>query len=322
MKKIIVLIMSCNDPFFLEQEKYLLHNWIEQLKNFENIDYYFYRQSPDTKFHINKKNHFILVPCKTDTLLGTFEKTCQTLKIVDKLFEYDYIIRTNTSTYLNIPLINSFIQNAVNEDVCYAPQICCAKEQGPYAYGLFPRGNALIISKKLANVITIQNMNKYKQKYPLTYNHPDSDINLNTGYLDDGSIGFLLSCYFIENNMDVFEHFKMFGIFRSECLFADYPYDPHLGLHYTFMNKCMAIQFKHIGNNRISTNEQNYGDMVHRFMTKHGPYTDLTFTLDYINKNRLCINYNGITDIDGCKSVLKLDNDFNKLMQLNTYQEQ
>lgn len=206
------------------------------------------------------------------------------------------------STYINIPLLNNFINTVVQPDICYAPEIHCTKEQGPFAYGLFPRGNGIIISKQLSKILNIKYLNKYKEKYPLTFNHDGFNMNLNQGYIDDGTIGYILCCYFIENNLDIFKHFKMFGMTRYEENNKN-------------INNYLTIQFK-ATNNRNIQDEQSLATQIHNYM-KNNNNDNLSFILEYLAENHCGINYNGISDINGIKYVLKYDENFNHLNKLN-----
>lgn len=118
--------MSCNHPFFEKQFNFAKDTWLKEVWNFDNIDYCLYSSSETEKFYINKKKHIIKVPCD-DSIFGTYDKTIKTLTLIEQenIYDYDYIFRTNGSTYINISLLNEFIQNLKDEDwnKVYAPKI-------------------------------------------------------------------------------------------------------------------------------------------------------------------------------------------------------
>ena len=51
MKKILIMIMSCNDDFFVTQEQVIKGTWIKKIDQFDNIDYIIYRGDPNVKKH-------------------------------------------------------------------------------------------------------------------------------------------------------------------------------------------------------------------------------------------------------------------------------
>ena len=153
MKKILILAMSCNQDFFKREEDLCRQTWIKNISCFDNIDYYIYTQSNDNNYYIDKNYRKLWVPC-VDTRFGTTEKTFKAISLLKKcniLDEYDYIFRTNLSTYINIPLLNEFIQNITDDEITYATENFITKEQCPQPYNICPQGNGVICSRKLYN---------------------------------------------------------------------------------------------------------------------------------------------------------------------------
>lgn len=59
MKKILILLMGCNQQFFIDEFNYIKDKWLSFVDNYDNIDYYYYTTSYDSKYHINKNTHVI-----------------------------------------------------------------------------------------------------------------------------------------------------------------------------------------------------------------------------------------------------------------------
>ena len=211
MKKILILAMSCNQDFFKREEDLCRQTWIKNISCFDNIDYYIYTQSNDNNYYIDKNYHKLWVPC-VDTRFGTTEKTFKAISLLKKcniLDEYDYIFRTNLSTYINIPLLNEFIQNITDDEITYATENFITKEQCPYPYNIFPQGNGVIFSRKLYNLLNYKTLKYYASLYGL----PPERFTI-----DDGTFGFILCSYYIEQKKDIFKMFKSFGCFKSKYL--------------------------------------------------------------------------------------------------------
>lgn len=73
--------------------------------SYPNIDFYVYTSTSQEKPYIDYESHKIYVPSQ-DTLFGTWQKTLKAFKVIQQedfpFNDYDYILRTNTSTFINV----------------------------------------------------------------------------------------------------------------------------------------------------------------------------------------------------------------------------
>lgn len=105
--------MSCNHPFFEHEEEMVKQTWLKPVieKKYPNFDYFFYTSGNEDK--IDFENHKIY--CNTDDGFNdTFAKTQRAFEIIENSnqIEYDFILRTNLSTYFNIDLLSRvFVEN-------------------------------------------------------------------------------------------------------------------------------------------------------------------------------------------------------------------
>lgn len=116
---LLILAMSCNEPFFVESRRVTHDTWAKDiiLGSCKNIGFYSYTASETGEEYI--KDNTIYLNCG-DKLEDTFEKTMCVFDFLQKNnITFDYILRTNTSTYINLPLtldkINTLI--ALNCDL-------------------------------------------------------------------------------------------------------------------------------------------------------------------------------------------------------------
>lgn len=211
MKKILILAMSCNQDFFIDQEKHIKKLYAKDIieGKYPNIEFYTYTASYDSKYHINKQLHKLYVPAD-DSLIGTFEKTLNTFKLSKHLnFDYDYILRTNCSTYINVELLNRFINEIeLNDKHVYTGSIYLSESgTGPYNWCFYGVGNALLLSKFWVDVIITHNPKDFKN-YVKT---PDE----NYYKIDDNTLGLIINSYAFKNKWDMYnlwESFKFPGI--------------------------------------------------------------------------------------------------------------
>ena len=138
MKNILILAMSFNQELFQKQEQMLREElYAKDIidKKFDNVDFWSYTSSNDGKYHVNLKLHRLEVPTD-DTIQGTYEKTLAAFKLLNQTgIEYDYIFRTNCSTYVNVPLLRDFVDTLTDDKLIYSGSVYCSNNgTGPYEW--------------------------------------------------------------------------------------------------------------------------------------------------------------------------------------------
>lgn len=144
-KKIIILVMGTNentDPFFKEEyEQCILKTWASNLP--ENIQTIYYQGGDETKF----ENSILTLECEDD-LKWIYKKTYLALQYIYNNFDFDFIFRTNTSTYINTYLLNLFIDNIYDSTKYYGSDLYSLSEAcAPYPLSIYRRGNGILYSK-------------------------------------------------------------------------------------------------------------------------------------------------------------------------------
>ena len=120
-KKILILTMSCNNPYFKALLSAVKDTWVKPIihGDYQNI-YWFSYTSCDKKHphtYIDWKDHMIYVEC-SDDIYSTFEKTKLAYDVIKNTgIEFDYVVRTNTTVYINIDTLVSKI-NSTQDDEC------------------------------------------------------------------------------------------------------------------------------------------------------------------------------------------------------------
>lgn len=143
------MIMSCNQEHFLKQEQDCKDTYLSRLA--ENIDYIIYRETELNTYDYNEKTKTLLVPSEGG-IGDTFVKTYNAFLWVTRNIEYDYIFRTNTSTYVNIDLLNEFVQTINNPYEIWGGEVVYIMEDhNKYLNNslLYLRGNGIIFSKEM-----------------------------------------------------------------------------------------------------------------------------------------------------------------------------
>lgn len=164
--KLLFLIIASRNALYDKIKEY----WQQIIdKKHDNVDFYFLYNDPSIeKEHIIIGND-IFFQEKQTFIPGIFNKTIQALKVCNYT-HYDYIIRTNMSTFFYIPGLFMFLQNAEPANI-YAPLV---KYSESYHY-TFPVGFCIIIHKSNVDIL-IDNLSTIKMKYNDKFDSYPDDV--------------------------------------------------------------------------------------------------------------------------------------------------
>lgn len=252
-KKILILIMSCELGHFKAQEEDIKNTYLKDVINgkYPNIDYMIYSASESIPKHkYSKEEHRLLMRCEDD-IHNTFKKTYYAFKFLERLFgEYDYVFRTNTSTYINIELMNKFVQELDNDEILWTSELYSLSNAAvPNPLDLYGRGNGLLMSKKLIDLIL-------KRGLPFLYYQIISD---------DEVIGKILNSYRIEQNQNYLDYIKSFTHGWFKCIDNNFSVNHKLSSwgdsddSWEHLNQFITIQIR-----SYTTNRKNSNDLVDR----------------------------------------------------------
>ena len=198
-KRILILVLGCDNEFFTGQfndsviQTYASH--LKDASNFQdasnlqdNVDIIYYYGNPWEPTKLIDSTH-LRVQCY-DSLESTFRKTVLALDWCLRNKEFDFLIRANTSTYLNVPLLSYFIDKYARQDVLYGSDLYSLTEgYAPRPLDIFARGNCMVMSRSIVEIIT-------KESTQLMYLEK----------VDDMMIGNLLNYHFMSRGEDYLDH--------------------------------------------------------------------------------------------------------------------
>lgn len=201
MKNGVILVMSCNEERFIEEEEIIRKTWGSPIINgeVENLSIIFYRGGSGESFDDEKKVLYLNVP---DDLSNTYNKTIEAFKFLEKNnIEYDYIFKTNTSTYVNVEALLQFLKfEDIDKETVYAPGLNINQKCLSIPFGI---GYFLIFPKYMVESIFI----RYALKSFI-----DNGV-------DDVNIGFLMATLYKDSyvtkhlkQIDVIDDFNEFSI--------------------------------------------------------------------------------------------------------------
>lgn len=226
-KQIIVLVQSCRDDFFRSQIEVIKQTYASKLPY--NIKFMYYDGGWET--NSIEEDHIKLAV--EDDVLHTYKKTCTAFaELLKSGIKFDYIVRTNTSTYLNIELLDYYIQNIENNKKLYCTELysltdgCC-----PFPLTIFARGNCLILSNYLVRLILNEGLNlRYLQ------------------ITDDKAIGNVLNSYYLKQNINYLDYIECLPHAWYKCIYNPNTPNNHSLCKYGESNidysKFVSIQIK------------------------------------------------------------------------------
>lgn len=189
--------MSCNQNRFVNEEYIIRKTWGGDILEgkYDNIELLFYRGGSDNTYLENDVLHLT----SDDTLIETYQKSIDCFKWLVENKNFDYIIRTNTSTYINVDAIEQFLSiEDIDENITCGPYLLINRTNDfipfcPGFYLIFSKKTIeLLINNKLSinsyddNSFAISLFKEHKRKYLEKYIKEIDYVNfkdINSTYL-------------------------------------------------------------------------------------------------------------------------------------------
>lgn len=192
-------LLAMNDTFINDTMQMMSSHSLQN-----NYDFFIYTltelQTDNKEYEVSTLSdhiNYIDIAGK-ESIYNTYEKTITALKVIGD--NYDWIVRLNISTFLNIKLLDTAIISEVfDSHTVYCNAINSYINDENYYNDLYPRGDFLLFSNAIRNGIL-----QYADKYircDIANLH-----RLNVPHVDDCMIGLCLIDFFGPN---YYEHLQM-----------------------------------------------------------------------------------------------------------------
>ena len=173
-------ISYCNKNADKFKHKYTFFEYYGILDNDSKID--------DTTISsdnvIKESNNFYKIELVSeDGIYNTFEKTVAAFEKVNELDNYDWFVRINISTYLNVPLLDKII-DYLDNTIIYSSAVNTYITDEKYFNDIYPRGDFYMFSK-----YTYDKVSKYFSKYVFDIKNYRTIFDNTVPHVDDCLMG-------------------------------------------------------------------------------------------------------------------------------------
>jgi len=200
---IIFLIISgadnkvcANDLNIYKSLSSLATLYYEKMRDKYNFQYFFCEYNNDISEKVCEKGHFIYIKGHEE-FHKIYEKTILSIEYINKIYTYDYLVRTNISSFWNIDHLFKYSNQL--------PRVGCLS--GIYMFNHFISGTGIILSRDVS---------EYLLTFPIGYTSDDVLIsdNLKRKYavfrLDDSLMYFCINDKInIPDNIDNILYFRI-----------------------------------------------------------------------------------------------------------------
>jgi hypothetical protein len=176
-KKMLFLSMSADMEPFNSLETACNETWRnidhDKYPNI-NAEFWTYTDAPaGQETYLDRAKHIIYIKKdwrgKDTGLNSTYSKSIEALKIIDEYLklDYDYLIMTNNSTWINVPLLNEFLAYQQDDSLWIGGALYAAFYS---AFNPYMGGQMMILSKRNVAIIrqqagTVQDAKRYETQY-------------------------------------------------------------------------------------------------------------------------------------------------------------
>jgi len=158
MRNILILTQCMRKDFDGRLYETVERTWVKEIERYDNIRHYGYAAMNDDELHVTPHDTlgYIDAECKTvltpygDDLFSSFLRTICTMRtLVQHVKWADYILITRPNIYINIPLLNDFVQSIPEIDRrIYTSRVISAKYMSaPYSWCFYGEGSGILLGK-------------------------------------------------------------------------------------------------------------------------------------------------------------------------------
>lgn len=205
MKKVAIAIMSANYQLAIDNTKCILDTWVKHIISGMNdcslqneYKVFYYTGGHTNSDMIEISDSVYQINCSSeDYIQYTFEKTIEAFDIIQKNYDFDYIVRTNISTYLNVELLDRIVC-CVKDIACAAVNVSLCDYRCPNIP--YPRGDFYVMRRGIFDIVM-----KHAEKHIIPSDVDRRTIMIDTEHVDDVLTGMCVHDEFGDRSFDLYQ---------------------------------------------------------------------------------------------------------------------
>jgi hypothetical protein len=195
---IIFLIISSKNKNYYQEMKALTTLYMSKYSY--NINFFFVEADPNIRPEMEIINNDIFIKCK-ELYSSIFIKTIKALKYINDNYNYDYLIRTNVSSFFNIQNMLKYLSNLPKEKFAIGFTLNIP------IHCNFLHGTSIIITKDISYYLyKYYNKNYLKIADDVFISLILKSQNITLNVLDESQIQFLIDDNYDESKPKFLEH--------------------------------------------------------------------------------------------------------------------
>ncbi len=107
MKLVILIIASDNNPIYREHQEV----WKKYMNSRKEIKSFFIFGDPNIKKPVLENGDKLLIKCEESYIPGIFQKSIRAIKYINRKYQYDFLIRTNLSSFYIYDNLLPYLEN-------------------------------------------------------------------------------------------------------------------------------------------------------------------------------------------------------------------
>lgn len=140
MYKLIILIISSNNLEIYSEMKRFSEIYLNQFN--DKIKFYYLEYKQNQELKVYEEGNYLYFNGDESFIPGIYKKTVNAIEYINSKYNYEFILRTNLSSFLNIFNILSFLDT-----------IPKTRYAGGYSFQGFISGTGIFMSKDVGNIL-------------------------------------------------------------------------------------------------------------------------------------------------------------------------
>lgn len=176
---IFLCISSSNEQVYSE-----MRDILRILFTHYGAKYFFVEYRPEQTEEISEENNYIYVKGEESYIPGIYNKTIKALQYIEENYSYDYVVRTNLSTFWNLPNLFDFLRRRFSDKPF--------ELAGGFNIQGFLSGTCIILSRDVSIILYNKRCDTYSYHDDVLISNTLRQMNIELYNITEYKWGFLI----------------------------------------------------------------------------------------------------------------------------------